>query len=100
MELKKIICLLFGDKFDDNKGQDCQEGHANIEEVIVQHSLFLGPSKFVHGERRAQRFKHSKHEQDNKENKDANDGSQAIVWLPCGCGHTGTNTGVYIGGSK
>lgn len=100
MELKKIIYLLLGDKFDDNKGQDCQEGQANVEEVIVEHCLLLGPSKLIHGERRAQRFKHGKHKQDNKEEKDTNDGSKAIVWLPCGCGHTGTNAGVYIGGSK
>jgi hypothetical protein len=98
--VKNIINLLLGDKFDHDKGQDCQEGHANIEEVIVEHSLLLGPSKLIHGERRAQRFKDSKYKQDNEEEKYTNDGAKTIVRLPSGCGHTGANTGVHIGGSK
>ena len=91
---------LFREEFDRDKSQDCQEGKANKEQVIVEHCLLLGPGKLIHGEGRAQRLKDSKNKQDDEEEKDTNDGCQAIIRLLCGCGHAGANTGVHIGGSE
>ena len=78
-EYSSLTHSLFRDEFDQKESDDSQHGHPGIEQVVIEHSLLLGPCKLVHGERRSQRLKHSKHKENDEEEEDADGSCDAII---------------------